>query len=194
MKKVLLIARAKTPRTVELADAFAEKIHRLLGNDIMLENCEISELFFELDIKRTAIYHPTKGFDIKEFDMVVMRHIGDYSVEAHAIAAYCEAAGVLYTDTYLNRLLPDNKLSTQFALWFDGVKNWPRTLYGPADEMKRRLPELGEKAVLKDNNGSKGRLNFVVSSTEQIQSIIDEHPDTFLFCRNISPTKEICEC
>ena len=189
MKKVLLIARAKTSRTVELADSFAGKIRHLVGDDATVANCEISELFFEVDAESIAIYHPVKGFDIKDFDLVIIRHIGKYSVEAHAITAYCEAFGIQYTDTYLNRLLLDNKLSTQFALWFGGIKNWPRTLYGPVAEMKRRLPELGGKAVLKDNNGSKGRLNFVVSSPKQIQLIVDEYPDIFFVLQEYIPNK-----
>ena len=189
MKKVLLIARAKTPQAIELADGFAEKIRHLVSDDFVIENCEISELFFELDAESIAIYHPKKEFDLREFDLVIVRHIGKYSVEAHAIAVYCEAFGIQYTDTYLNRLLLDNKLSTQFVLWFGGIKNWPRTMYGSVNELKHRLPELGEKAILKDNNGSKGRLNFVVSSPEQIQSIIDENPDIFFILQEYIPNK-----
>ena len=49
MKKVLLITGARTPRSVELADGFADKIRHLVSDDIVIENCEISELFFELD-------------------------------------------------------------------------------------------------------------------------------------------------
>lgn len=65
MKKVLLIARAKTLQSIELADAFADKIRHSVGDNIVVENCEISELFFELGPKTIKIYHPEKGFDIK---------------------------------------------------------------------------------------------------------------------------------
>lgn len=188
MKKVLLISRAKTPRTIELADGFADKIRHLVSDDVIIENCEISELFFELDAESVAIYHPKKEYDIREFDLVIVRFVGEYLVEAHAVAVYCETFGIQYTDTYFNRLLLD-KLSAQFALWFDGIRNWPRTMYGPVEEMKRRLPEFGEKAVLKDNKGSKGRLNFVVFSPEQLQLIIDENPGIFFVLQEYIPNK-----
>ena len=188
MKKVLLIARAKTPQAIELADGFAEKIRHLVSDDFVIENCEISELFFELDAESIAIYHPKKEYDIREFDLVIVRFVGEYLVEAHAVAVYCETFGIQYTDTYFNRLLLD-KLSAQFALWFDGIRNWPRTMYGPVEEMKRRLPEFGEKAVLKDNKGSKGRLNFVVFSPEQLQLIIDENPGIFFVLQEYIPNK-----
>ena len=65
MKKVLLITGARTPRSVELADGFADKIRHLVSDDVIIENCEISELFFELDAESVAIYHPKKEYDIR---------------------------------------------------------------------------------------------------------------------------------
>ena len=183
-----MITGARTPRSVELADGFADKIRHLVSDDVIIENCEISELFFELDAESVAIYHPKKEYDIREFDLVIVRFVGEYLVEAHAVAVYCETFGIQYTDTYFNRLLLD-KLSAQFALWFDGIRNWPRTMYGPVEEMRRRLPEFGEKAVLKDNKDSKGRLNFVVFSPEQLQLIIDENPGIFFVLQEYIPNK-----
>lgn len=187
MKKVLFIARAKTPETKQSADRFASNIQSLLQDDIVVESCEISELFFELSTENIAIYHPGKKFDLRNFDLVIIRHIGSFAVEAHAITLYCEHFGIKYTDTYLNRLLLDNKLSTEFLLWFNDVKCWPRTFYGPTDQLVNRFTELGEKAVLKDNEGSKGRLNFVVHSADDIRSITAEYPDKHFLLQEFIP-------
>ena len=187
MKKVLLIARARTDRTKELAETFADRLRKYTEDDISIETCEISELFFELTPEKTSIYHPQKGFDLKDFDLVVLRHVGSKWVQAHAITVYCQSKSVRYTDTYLNRPLLDNKLSTQFQLWSEGITRWPHTMYGPAEELARRLPELGEKAVLKDNEGSKGRLNFVVSSPEQILELTAEYPDKSFVLQEFIP-------
>lgn len=176
MKKILLIARAVSQASIEKADDFARRIQQQLVDEVQIEHCEISELFFELSRDQVAIYHPQKGFDLRDFDLVVIRHIGKMAVEAHAITQYCEFYKIKYTDQYLNRLLLDNKISTEFLLWFNGVKNHPRTFYGALPELKRRFAELGDRAILKDNQGSKGRLNFLVTSVEQIQQIHDQHP------------------
>ena len=175
MKKVLLIARARTDASKQKADEFAQKIRSTLQDDIAIENCEISELLFEVGPEAMAIYHPGKGFDLQEFDLVVIRHIGAFAVEAHAITLYCAYHGIRYTDEYLNRLLLDNKLSTEFLLWTQGVTQQPRTFYGPTEELAKKLDLLGDKAVLKDNEGSKGRLNFVVTSPREIQALVSEH-------------------
>ena len=187
MRRVLLITSAKTRSAKESAEVFANRIREKIGKEIRVEIGEISELFFEISKEKVAIYHPKKGFDLKDFDLVVIRHIGKMTVEAHAITQYCENFGIKYTDECLNRLLLDNKISTQFLLWFAGVKNWPHTFYGNLTEMKRRFNEFGGKAILKDNEGSKGRLNFLVESIDEIQKIHDENPDTRFVLQEFIP-------
>lgn len=160
MKKILLLTPSKTSIAREKAENFANGVRKHLGSDFSVEVSGISDLFFELNQDKIAIYDAKKKFDLRDFDLVVMRHIGGMTAEAHAIAAYCDFFNIRYTDKYLNRLLPDNKMSTQFALWIGGVKAWPHTFYGELNEMKRRFAEFGSQAILKDNEGSKGRLNF----------------------------------
>lgn len=177
MKRVLLIARAKSVEMIQKADDFANRVRPFLGDQVRVDTCEITELFFDLSQENLSIYHPTQQFDLRDFDLVIIRHVGQKWVEAQVITQYCELNGIAYTDHYLNRLLPDSKLSNAVTLWCAGIKRWPRTLAGPADELARRMPELGQKAVLKDSDGSKGRLNFVVSSSSEVTEILQANPD-----------------
>lgn len=176
MKKILLLTPSKTSIAREKAENFANGVRKHLGSDFSVEVSGISDLFFELSQDKIAIYDTKKKFDLRDFDLVVIRYISGMMAEAHAIAAYCDFFNIKYTDKYLNRLLPDNKMSTQFALWIGGVKAWPHTFYGELSEMKRRFAEFGSQAILKDNEGSKGRLNFLVKSPEEIQKIHDDNP------------------
>lgn len=187
MKKVLLIARARSDEARQKAENFADKMRVLLHDDVEVSSCEISELLFEVGKSGMAITHPQKGFDLREFDLVIIRHIGAYAVEAHAITIYCQYLGIKYTDEYLNRLLLDNKLSTEFLLWSQGVTQLPRTFYGPTDELAKKLDEFGGKAVLKDNEGSKGRLNFVVRLGEEIHAIAAENSDVHFVLQEFVP-------
>lgn len=186
MKKVLLIARAKTLGAKQKAVDFAHRLQSEL-TDCEVYNCEISELVFEISPYAIRIYHPKKSFDVADFDLVIVRHIGSYAVEAHALTLYCSYHSIRYTDSYLNRHLLDNKISTSFLLWTNGIKNIPHSLYGPTGELKKRFKEFGEKVIVKDNNGSKGRLNFVVSSSDELQKICDEHPDKFFIMQEMIP-------
>lgn len=189
MKKILLIARTTTAAATQKAATFAGANRDLLAaDDVQVEHCEISELFFELGRDKMAIYHPTKKFDLSQFDLVVMRHVGQLWAEAHAITLYCEHLGIQYADTYLNRPLPGNKLSTAFLLWTQEVRQLPYTMYGPTEELVRRLPDLGQTAVLKDSEGRKGRLNFMVSSADDIRRIAQEHPNKRFVLQQFIPS------
>lgn len=146
-KRILLIAQARTVAASEEAEASTDRVRGYVGDNIEIEACGMAELFFELSRDVVAIYHPEKKFSLRDFDLVVIRRIGRAWNEAHAIAQYCEHFGIRYTDEYLNRLLLDNKISTQFVLWFAGIKNWPHTFYGNLTEMKRRFHELGNPVI-----------------------------------------------
>ena len=189
MKKILLLTPSKTSTARERAELFASNIAECLGPNFSVEFSGISDLFFELSQNKIAIYDVNKKFDLRDFDLVIMRHISGMAAEAHAIAAYCDFFNIRYTDEYLNRLLPDNKMSTQFALWVGGIKNWPHSFYGELNEMKRRFIEFGDQAILKDNEGSKGRLNFLVRSPEEIQKIHDDNPGINFILQEFIPNE-----
>lgn len=90
MKKILLLTPSKTIIAREKAEKFANEVRKHLGSDFSLEFSGISDLFFELSQDKIAIYDTKKKFDLRDFDLVVMRHIGGMTAEAHAIAAYCD--------------------------------------------------------------------------------------------------------
>ncbi len=175
-KKILLLTPGASTEGKRKPTAFAEHIRGFVGDKVVIEDCAISELFFELSSSKIAIYHPGKSFDLRDFDLVVIRHIGKMINEAQAIVQYCEYFGIRYTDGYLNRLMLDSKIGTQFLLWFNGIRNWPHTFYGNVDEMKRRFAEFGDEVILKDNEGSKGRLNFLVHSAAEVDQIHNDNP------------------
>ena len=187
MKKVLFLVPGKTNLAKQKADIFAKKIQQKTNKNIQIESAAIKELFFEISSEKVAIYHPEKKFDLRDFDLVIIRHISGMANEAHAIAQYCENFNIKYTDEYLNRLLPDNKMSSEFLLWLNGIKNIPHTFYGNLNEMKRRFAEFGERAILKDNEGAKGRLNFLVRSVDEIQEIHDTNPEVNFVLQEFIP-------
>jgi len=178
MKKVLLIARARSNESKQKAENFANRIRMHVGDEVTIETSEISELFFALDESDMDIYHPQKGFHIRDFDLVILRHVGKMAEEAHAITLYCDYYGIKYTDSYLNRPLIDNKMSTAFMLWTQGTRYLPKTFYGPTNELVHRFAELGSKAVLKANISSKGKLNFVVKTEDDIRRLVNTHPES----------------
>jgi len=174
VKKVLLLYRAK-PASKPKAIQFAQNIDELIGNEVQIATAEIGELLFEVGTDFARITDPAQGLDVKDFDVVIIRHIGKLDAEAHAVAVYCRKHGVRFVDSYLDRII-DDKMSAAFEHWVVGAP-LPRTLYGPADELAKHVADFGDRAILKDNRGHKGKLNFVVSSAEDVMRIARENPD-----------------
>lgn len=168
MKKVLLLYRAQ-PASKPKAINFAKKIDELVGSDITVATAEIGELLFEVGTNYAHITHPAQKLDVKDFDVVIIRHIGALDAEAHAVAVYCRKYGITCVDSYLDRII-DDKLSAAYEHWLAGA-NLPRTFYGPIEEVAKQVSKLGGKAILKDNRGHKGKLNFVVTSAGEVLEI-----------------------
>ena len=175
MKKVLLLFRSRLGMQ-SAAVPFADNIgRRLLGDNVEIKTAEIGELLFEVSSNHAKITHPAQNIDIKDFDLVIVRHIGALDAEAHAVAVYCRKHDIKFIDSYLDRII-DDKMSAAFEHWTVGAP-LPRTFYGPTDEMIKCLPELGNKAIFKDNRGNKGKLNFVVSTSDEMRQISNDNPD-----------------
>lgn len=176
MKKILLLYHNRDRSNDVKSDEFGIRVAEKLAPSAEVISSDIDELFFEVSNDTTRIYHPTKGYDVADFDLVAFRHVSTCADEAHAITLYCEKHGIQYIDSYLNRPTLD-KMSASFLHWSNNL-SVPHTLFGPVSELVRRMPEFGQKVVVKDNHGFKGEKNFVVSSAKELTEILDAHADT----------------
>jgi glutathione synthase/RimK-type ligase-like ATP-grasp enzyme len=184
MKKVLLLFRSRIGMQ-SAAVPFAAKVGRLLGDDVEIKTAEIGEMLFEVSTNDAKITNPAQNLDVKDFDLVIIRHIGALDAEAHAVAVFCRKHGIKFIDSYLDRII-DDKMSAAFEHYSVGAP-LPRTFYGPLDEMIKCLPELGGKAIFKDNRGNKGKLNFVVSSADEMRQISNDNPDVHFQLQEFIP-------
>jgi len=185
MKKVLFLSSDK-PQNLVKAVEFADKMKQLLGGDFQIENAQIRDLIFDINGYETKIYHPDKGFDIKDFDLVVFRHVGKNVIEARAAAVYLEKYDVKFTDSYISSLMLDNKIDSSMLHWADGLPV-PRTLYGNPEKLAGYLPVLGGKAIFKDIEGNKGKHNYLVSSEVEIRRISAENPEVKFLLQQFIP-------
>lgn len=185
MKRILLIHHQANLATKDKAKAFADRVDQLISDDIKVTSTDIEELAFEVSHKFARIYHVHHDFDVKEFDLVVFRHVSKFIEEARSVAIYCDKFGIKYIDSYINRPVLD-KVSASFLHWFAGLPV-PRTLFGPKEELIKRLSEFGKKAIFKDNHGYKGELNFVVEDKSQIKKIVEDNSERRFLLQEFIP-------
>lgn len=110
--------------------------------------------------------------------------------EASALANFLFYKGVTFIDT-LALGMGVSKLATTFRLWGQGVA-MPNSVYVRradrlADFLKSdRATMLGDKFIVKDIIGAKGKMNFLVDRTEAIK-IVEENPDVHFVCQRFIP-------
>jgi Glutathione synthase/Ribosomal protein S6 modification enzyme (glutaminyl transferase) len=176
VKKILLLHSKKNNGKSPVFEAYAEKLNgELKGDGIEVYSAALDGLVFDASSFDAKIYDAELGINIKDFDLVVQRVVTGLTAEAHAISVYCKKNGIKYIDSYLNRITND-KMSAAFMYWEAGL-SIPRTIAGPVEELVKKLEELGNKAVLKDAFGAKGKHNYVVRSADDIRKIHSDNPD-----------------
>ena len=187
MKRILLIHHQSSLAKKDKAVKFAESIRRLISKDIEVVGADIEDFAFEVSSKVARVYHVFHEFDIKEFDLVVFRHVSTFVEEARAIAIYCKKLGVKFIDSYINRPVLD-KVSASFLHWSIGLPV-PRTVFGPKSELIARFSDFGDRAIFKDNHGYKGNLNFVVESEFEVADIVDKNPTRRFLLQEFIPNE-----
>ena len=119
MKKVLVIVSTQPADEASVHwHGLSEWLGRLLDN-VDVTMTALDQLVYVADGKRSAIYHPTEGYDIADFDLVLLRKVGDAIEYGIAVAHYLHLKGVPFTDSY--------------------GASWPAHLHGKSTSARRAL-------------------------------------------------------
>lgn len=170
---------------------FAARLKKAGG----LKNCEVltvalNYLNFIIEENGEAdVIDPVSGRSLSEASLVYMKSRWGAPEEASALANYLFYKGIPFMDTSaLSSVI--SKVPTLFSLWGNNV-SVPLSLYARNHEkmlelLKKHKRDLGEKFVLKDAKGAKGKLNFFVALSE-VPKIFKEHPDVLFIAQRFIP-------
>jgi glutathione synthase/RimK-type ligase-like ATP-grasp enzyme len=127
------------------------------------------------------------GIDLADAAFVYIKSWEAMVEEASALANYLWHKGVQFADTLPVRM-GVSKLATQFRLWSQEVR-MPYTIYvRRTDRLQEFLlnhelaQALGDKFIIKDMNGAKGKLNFYATRSE-VPQILADNPTTHFICQ-----------
>lgn len=177
MKKVLFI------KSATLSDATTSKdwemlqngIGRGLGEAVSVEVSTFSDLIFFANGKDSVISHAHKGYDIADFDLVVFRRVGDELEKAISAAQYLNSKNVPFIDKYL-LTQGKGKLAGVFIRTAHDLPV-PKTFFATADaflEAFQTIKPFDYPFVLKADNGSKGRDNYLIDNEEVLASVLSK--------------------
>lgn len=179
-KKVLFIKSATLSDTMTSKDwsMLQEGIAAGLDDGITVEAATFSELIFFADGPRTSIFHAQKHYDIADFDMVVFRRVGDEIEKGISCAHYLHSKNVPFIDSYL-LTQGKGKLAGVFMRTANDLPV-PKTFFASADvflsAFQYRKP-FDYPFVLKADNGSKGRDNYLIEDEAGLQDVLEKSHD-----------------
>lgn len=179
MKKVLILSRQ--PKT------FLKLANDLTTNEISIDAAAYGELGFLINgDEANIICYPTRK-SLRDYEKILVLststgHAQNYIFSA--IACYCRKYGIeMLDDSFTNT---DGKLYAMWRFWEKGVKI-PKTAFGPVEFLIEALDLFGSPAVLKSINGTKGRDNYLVHTSDEIRGVIERNPETHYILQNYIP-------
>ncbi len=155
-----------------------QKAGGLSGCDVLTVALENLLFIVEEDGSADVIDCVSKK-SLGQASMVYMKSRWGLPEEANALANYLFYKGIPFMDTSaLGAVM--SKVSTTMKLWGNGI-SVPFTLYSRKHDLLLKLIKdyriaLGEKFVLKDAHGAKGKINFLTNVNE-VPNIFKQYPD-----------------
>lgn len=179
MKKVLILTSTvmsgKKPTYLTEA-AFHAKLAGALDGQLEVTMATLPELIYQTGT-RTRIWHPSAGYDVADFDAVVVRKVGRYQELGIAVAHYVQSKNIPFSDSYL--LASGNgKLACAFIRALHSLPV-PETLYGPMEELlAHNLVTF--PSIVKADIGRAGGDNYFVKDSSEYRQILKRHSDDMM--------------
>ncbi len=170
-KKVLIIVSGR-PRNIKgmnwhgLTSAISERIPEA---DIKVT--ALDELTYVTGEGRSAIYDDDQGFDLADFDLVVIRTIHEFRELAVAVAHYLKHKGVKFIDTFTlsegegkisRSFMVDDKVPVPLAIFAPNKT----ALFSAIDKFKIDFP-----LVFKADLGAKGNDNYLIRNRDELDEV-----------------------
>jgi len=153
--------------------ALQDGVAKRLGDSYTVEVARFSDLAYLADGAKSRIWHIKKQYDIADFDMVVFRRVGDELEKAISAAHYLSMKSVPFIDSYL-LTQGKGKLAGAFLRAAHGLPV-PRTFFASQtgyEEIFRDDAPISFPFVIKADNGSKGRDNYLVKSFDELIAVL----------------------
>ncbi len=191
MKKILFLTSIATSNAPNQDfTALSKTMDQLLGDDFAVTAGVFSELAYLAGGGMSKVWHPTAGWDVADFDLVVLRRVGDDLERAISIAHYLDAKHIPFIDQYL--LAPGKgKLAGAFLRSAHGLPV-PTTFFGSHSVFKQVFAEAAPftfPMVLKADNGSKGRDNYLIHTYDELLEKLAANPHLDLIAQAFIPNK-----
>lgn len=188
MKKVLVVIAGKEINSPTWG-GFFDSVKTKLNNDVAASYTFLDDLVFDISNQNSVILDMRTGKNVADNDLVIIRNVGKWSDAGITLAQYLKSKKVALTDTYLGDSLGSGKLACSILRVINDLPI-PRTIYSNnVDHLISYIEKSGLKfpIIFKDNNGKKGRDNYLVKSLDEIKSIKRQSPGVHFIAQEFIP-------
>lgn len=188
MKKVLLIGfTSHLPGASKLAK-YQHEMQEAVESSATVDACFYDEISFLLAPGKFVVKNERNGKDLASYDFVIFRGAIRATYMPYCIGRYLKSKGVAYLNDYSSyRSLA--KLPQLVDMYELGLP-FPKTLFM---QNKHLLQEKMAKdwkfpLIVKTVSGSKGRLNYLVHSAQEMQQVLEAHPNANFLVQQYIPS------
>jgi len=168
---------------------FARRLRKRGGLDgIVVDHVALDDLYFQIKGEDTSVTDLRTDAPIDGYDWVYFKSWERRPDVAAAFASYLQRRGIAFVDSAAAQK-GFNKLASHMAFWARGIKV-ASTVHCARHQLLPLLPRLTLKypLVIKDVNGQKGRLNFLVRDQAEAAAILEQHPGTEFLVQEYIPS------
>ena len=171
-------------------DGFASQLQRTAGfPDVDVITVALENLIFEITSQGIArVTDSVSGVSLANASYVYMKSWAKMYEEAAALSNFLYYSNVPCSDT-MARGMGVSKLASAFRLWGHGLPV-PATVYarksGNLALYLAKASDLGNPIIVKDIDGQKGQLNFLLDKADVAQTVA-KYPETSFICQEFIP-------
>lgn len=189
MKKVMIIGSLIDDESAnKVFGEYTKGVERLLEGEYEIYNTRITDLEFCISTDEFSVYDASHKMKLSEFDAIILHgQIRKYQNIAYTLSRYCSENSISFMNDY-SLSYPGSKLGQAVVFHSQGV-TIPKTVFAMRTDVFIQAIDrhLSFPLVLKDANGTKGELNFLVKSSAEAEALLDNHASTMFIAQEFYP-------
>lgn len=146
--------------------------------DIKVDIVALKELVFDIGRDKTRVHAPQKNIDLDNYSLVVFRLWSSQAERAATCVRYLQARGIRYIDGCVPAL-GGAKYTCAMGRWVAGLP-FPRTIFATQKLLSQFMQSknaLIYPCIAKAAGGKKGRDNYLVHSSQELEAIFTANPE-----------------
>ncbi|MDB5164968.1 MAG: hypothetical protein JWL89_594 [Candidatus Saccharibacteria bacterium] len=165
-------------------DAFLAQAAKTNTMPITYECARYDELEFLIDGPATHVTSSVTGDDLASYSFTYFKNHHNRELSSSA-AEYLRYKGRPFADQEFNEYMSASKLSEYMRLSCYGL-SVPVTFCASTPILRNRYKEITERIglpfVLKEIRSDKGKFNYLITTKKEFDTILDEAPETQVYC------------